>query len=115
MTKRYPRRLISDPETSRHQKLIDLETGRLLGYVRWVLPESHAVLANGEPAWPEAMAPVVSLEEEAEIKRVAEATTWNPNNDTDPLDEAVRVIKDKIMARKPYLCKCFEGPNHGNY
>lgn len=115
MTKRYPRRLISEPETSRHEKLVDLETGRLLGYVRWVLPESHAVLANGEPAWPEAMAPAVSPEEEAEIKRVAEATQWNPNNDTDPLDEAVRAIKDKIMARKPYLCKCFEDPNHGNH
>lgn len=105
MTKRYPRRLISDPETSRHQKAVDPETGRLLGYARWALPESYTVLADGEPAWPEAMVPAVGPEEEAEIKRVAEATTWEPNNDTDPLDEAVRVIKDKIMARKPYLCK----------
>ncbi|KAL7900361.1 hypothetical protein HDV63DRAFT_370943 [Trichoderma sp. SZMC 28014] len=104
MTKRYPRRLISDRETSRHQKVVDPETGRLLGYARWVLPESYTVLSNGEPAWPEAMFPAVSPEEEAEIKRVAEETQLNPNNDTDPLDEAVRVIKEKIMARKPYLC-----------
>ncbi|UKZ92986.1 uncharacterized protein TrAFT101_007918 [Trichoderma asperellum] len=104
MTKRYPRRLISERETSRHQKVVDTETGRLLGYARWVLPESYAVLADGGPAWPEAMVPAVSPEEEAEIKRVAEATQWNPNNDTDPLDEAVTNIKNKIMARKPYLC-----------
>ncbi|KAH8123689.1 hypothetical protein ACSS6W_007302 [Trichoderma asperelloides] len=104
MTKRYPRRLISERETSRHQKVVDTETGRLLGYARWVLPESYAVLADGRPAWPEAMVPAVSPEEEAEIKRVAEATEWNPNNDTDPLDEAVTNIKNKIMARKPYLC-----------
>ncbi|EHK50387.1 hypothetical protein TRIATDRAFT_44213 [Trichoderma atroviride IMI 206040] len=104
MTKRYPRRLISDPETSRHQKVVDPETGRLLGYARWVLPESYTVLANGEPVWPEAMAPAVSPEEEAEIKRVAAATQFNPDNATDPLDEEVRIIKEKIMARKPYLC-----------
>ncbi|PON27153.1 acetyltransferase [Trichoderma gamsii] len=104
MTKRYPRRLISHPETSRHQKVVDSETGRLLGYARWLLPESHTRLADGEPVWPEAMAPVVSPEEEAAIKRVAEATQWNPNSDTDPLDDAVGAIKDKIMARKPYLC-----------
>lgn len=115
MTKRYPRRLISDRETSRHQKVVDPETGRLLGYARWVLPESYTVLSNGEPAWPEAMFPAVSPEEEAEIKRVAEETQLNPNNDTDPLDEAVRVIKEKIMARKPYLCKCFEEPYRGKY
>ncbi|KAK1241222.1 hypothetical protein MKX08_001196 [Trichoderma sp. CBMAI-0020] len=104
MTKRYPRRLISDRETSRHQKVVEPETGRLLGYARWILPESCTVLANGEPVWPEAMAPVVSPEEEAEIKRVAAATQFNPNSATDPLDEEVGIIKDKIMARKPYLC-----------
>lgn len=109
MTKRYPRRLISDPKTSRHQKAVDPATGRLLGYARWALPESYTVLANGEPAWPEAMAPVVSPEEEAEIKRVAEATKWDPNNDTDPLDAKVQDIKVKIMARKPYICKHIRG------
>lgn len=110
MTKRYPRRLIGEPATSRHQKVVDPKTGRLLGYARWVLPEKYAVLADGEPAWPDAMVPAVSPEEEAEIKRVAEATQLNPNNDTDPLDDAVGAIKNKIMARKPYLCKYMQEP-----
>lgn len=113
MIKRYPRRLISEPETSRHQKAVDAETGRLLGYARWVLPESYTVLADGGPAWPEAMIPAVSPEEKAEIQRVAEATQLNPINDTDPLDEAVRDIKVKIMARKPYFCKHIQGPKRG--
>jgi hypothetical protein len=111
MAKRYPRRLISEPETSRHQKVIDTETGRILGYARWLLPEANAVLADGTPAWPEAMVPAVSPEEEEEIKRVAEAITLNPNNNTDHLDKAVGAIKDRILAKKPYFRKHMKNLN----
>ncbi|KAL7933032.1 hypothetical protein V8C35DRAFT_306089 [Trichoderma chlorosporum] len=103
VTKRYPRRLISDRTTARHQKAIDPETGRLLGYARWVLPESHATTASGEPTWPEALGPLVGSEEEAEIKRIAEATPWNPNNDSDPLDQNVSEIKKELMKDKTFL------------
>jgi hypothetical protein len=102
--KRYPRRLISDRMTSRHQKAVDPKTGRLLGYARWVLPDSYATIADGEPAWPEAIVPAVGPEEEAEIRRVAEATLWNPNLESDPLDTAVGKLKKEIMGRKPYMC-----------
>lgn len=104
-SKRYPRKLISDRATSRHQKAVDPETGRLLGYARWVLPTSHTTLANGDPAWPEAMVPEVEPAQEAEIRRVAEATPWNPNLESDVLDTAVSEIKKEILGSKPYLCK----------
>jgi hypothetical protein len=109
---RYPRRLISDRGTSRHQKAVDPETGRLLGYARWVLPASFATGADGEPTWPEAMVPAVGSEEEAEIRRIADATPWNPNCETDPLDVPVVEIKNRIMERKPYLCKCTRESNY---
>lgn len=104
-SKRYPRRLISDRETVRHQKAIDPETGRLLGYARWVLPASYATDDNGEPTWPEAIVPAVGPEEEAEIHRIAEATPWAPNTESDPLDIAIKETKDRLLAKKPYLCK----------
>ncbi|KAM0263532.1 hypothetical protein ACHAQJ_001151 [Trichoderma viride] len=107
VAKRYPRRLITDRETSRHQKAVDPETGRLLGYARWILPASFATAVDGEPAWPEAVVPAVGPEEEAEIRRVADATPWNPIEESDSLDIAVREIKDKIMQKKQYLCLDF--------
>ena len=103
-TKRVPRNLLNDRMTLRHQKAIDPETGRLLGYARWVLPASHATTADGKPVWSEALVPAVGQEEEAEIRRVAAAANWNPNHGTGALDVPVTKIKDEILGRKPYLC-----------
>jgi hypothetical protein len=102
--KRYPRRLLNDRTNSRHQKAIDPKTGHLLGYARWLLPASHAILADGEPAWPEAIVPAVTPEEEAEVRRVAAATPWNPNNESDPLDAVMGKIRDEIVKGKLYMC-----------
>ena len=105
VAKRVPRNLLNDRTTLRHQKATDLETGRLLGYARWILPASHATTADGNPVWPEAIVPAVSEEEEAEIRRVAATATWNPNHDSDALDVPVAEIKEEILKRKPYLRK----------
>ncbi|RFU78513.1 acyl- n-acyltransferase [Trichoderma arundinaceum] len=102
-TLRYPRRLISDHEISRHQKAIDPETGRLLGYARWLLPASNARNADGELVWPEALGPAVGPEEEAEIRRVAAAAPWNPINDSDPLDSKIKEVKERLLQKKPYM------------
>ncbi|KKP07324.1 acetyltransferase [Trichoderma harzianum] len=102
-TKRYPRRLISDHATARHQKAIDPQTGRLVGYARWVLPDSYATTADGEPTWPEALGPVVSPEEAEEIKRIAEATPLNANNETDHLDNNVTKMKNEVLEGKTYF------------
>ena len=103
IAKRVQRILVSSRETLRHQKAVDPETGRILGYCRWILPPSHATLADGRPVWPEAMVPAVSPEEEAEIQRVAATAIFNPNKETDPLDDKVTQIKNELMGRKPYL------------
>ena len=103
VTKRVPRNLLNDRGTTRHQKAIDPETGRLLGYARWILPPSHATTAAGEPAWPEALCPAVGHEEETEIRRVADTANFNPTSDADQLDVPVGVIKREILQKKPYL------------
>ncbi|ROW04791.1 hypothetical protein VMCG_04931 [Cytospora schulzeri] len=103
VTKRFPRNLLNDRETTRHQKVIDTETGRLIGYARWHIPPDHATLPDGTPAWPEAVIPAVSPEEEAELNRIAETAHWDPNLESDVQFEPVRAIKKPILARKPYM------------
>lgn len=66
-TKRYPRNLLRDRATTRHQKTVNPVTGALVGYARWILPEGHSAAENGEPAWPEAQVPAVSGEEEGQV------------------------------------------------
>jgi len=103
---RYPRNLLRNRATARHQKAVDT-TGEIQGYVRWSVPASHATVVTEkgkeEPAWPEAVVPNVSNEEEAEINRVAEKAVWDPSSVTDPLSEGPRVIEEEILSRKGYM------------
>ncbi|KAI9734775.1 MAG: hypothetical protein M1818_006762 [Claussenomyces sp. TS43310] len=103
VAKRTPRNLLNNRLAHRHQKAIDPETGRLLGYARWYLPPSHAINTDGTPAWPEAIVPAVGPEEETEIRRMADDTIWDPNCDADELLVPIREMKDEILARKTYM------------
>jgi len=103
VVKRIPRNLLNNRATTRHQKAVDPETGRLLGYARWIIPPSYSVLADGQPAWPEAMGPTVTPEEEAEIRRVAATAIWSPNTEANELEVPVNKIKDELLEKKPYL------------
>lgn len=42
-SKRVPRNLLQERSTLRHQKAVDPETGALMGYARWVLPQGRVV------------------------------------------------------------------------
>lgn len=120
---RYPRNLLRNRATARHQKAVDTATGKILGYARWSIPASHATITvtaitspentsedtslekegNGTPAWPEALVPAVSAEEEAEISRVADTAVWDPDFTSDPLLDGVREIEKEILGRKTYM------------
>ena len=103
IAKRIPRNLINDRTVNRHQKALDPATGRIVGYIRWILPESSATLADGTPAWPEAVVPAVSAEEEAEIRRVAAGVNFNPSHESDALDVEVGRVKEELLAKKEYM------------
>ncbi|GAB7357757.1 hypothetical protein MBLNU459_g0407t2 [Dothideomycetes sp. NU459] len=104
ISKRTPRNLLMDPETRRQQKAIDPETNRIVGFCRWLLPESHAKKNSDESlAWPEAIVPAVSPEEEAEFKRLADTAVFDPNTETDALLPPIQQARSEILARKPYL------------
>lgn len=86
---RSPKNLLTKREVRRHQKIVHLETGDIVGYARWILPESH------RDAWLEAQTPDVSDEQkEAFAKRHAE-TDWNPREDNDKLDDHIDGWRDK--------------------
>ncbi|KAL8791650.1 MAG: hypothetical protein Q9195_005733 [Heterodermia aff. obscurata] len=58
-SRRLPWNLLNGRHEKRHEKAIDVETGRVIGYARWVLPP---VLVE-RTAWLEAQVPDVNLEQ----------------------------------------------------
>lgn len=98
-TLRMPRNLLRDRGTLRHQKAVDPATGGLLGYARWVLPESRAGL------WTKAQVPDVDDVERREIERVAETAMWNLGSDMDELDVPVTAKKEELLAQEEFLSK----------
>lgn len=86
---RSPKNLLTNREIRRHQKIVHLQTGDIVGYARWILPESH------KDAWLEAQTPDVSDEQrEVFAKRHAE-TDWNPREDNDKLDDHIDGWREK--------------------
>jgi hypothetical protein len=82
-----PRLLLDSPTAKRHEKATDPGTGRLLDYARWNMLPSYAADANGKLTWPKALFPQVSTDEEAEIRRIADAVPWNPNCNSDEVKD----------------------------
>jgi hypothetical protein len=114
VAKRTPRTLLTDRRTRRHQKAVDPATGSVVGYARWVLPASRAESADdGTPAWPEAVVPAVSAEEEAEIRRVAGTAHWDPNEEADGIVVPVLEARDEILGRGEYMSKTYNGTEDG--
>ncbi|KGO75404.1 Acyl-CoA N-acyltransferase [Penicillium italicum] len=101
---RFPRNLLNNRQALRHQKAVDLEAGRILGYARWCLPPSYEISPDdGTPTWPEAQVPAVEPEKEVEIRRIAETVIWDPNNDADELLDRVNALEKEVTPKTPYI------------
>lgn len=118
---RLPWNLVNGRKEKRHQKAVDVASGEVVGYARWLLPPDLAQATN--TAWEEAQ--VVDADDE---QRLLFETRWRQVVDngeikglrTDmtacrspPLEEA----DAEIMKDGPYLCKTIYGsfcspPNH---
>ncbi|CAF3540079.1 unnamed protein product [Fusarium graminearum] len=89
ITDRSPKNLLTDRDVRRHQKAVHSETGDIVGYARWIMPESH------KDSWLTAQTPDVSAEQqEIFAKRHAE-TDWDPSHDNDELDEHMDGWREK--------------------
>jgi len=115
-----PRTLLADPVHARSQKAIDPESGVLLGYARWYLPElskekdeegdgddDRQEEGDGEIVWAEAVVPRVSKEEEERILREAESVEWDPKPGNAVMFEGVRGVKNEILGRRAFMRGCF--------
>jgi hypothetical protein len=112
--KRYARNLLSDRAATRHQKAVDPNTGALVGYARWILPESHTVDETGQqPAWPDAQVPPVSSAEEEQFRLLAESAWWQFDSGMSGIDDKNHAVMDRICAERPYISEfCKNDTSH---
>jgi hypothetical protein len=72
--KRVPKNLTNERDIQRHEKVISVETGEIVGYARWLLPDH----LKGSTIWPEAQMRQPT-EDEEEIFQQNYATTTLEN------------------------------------
>ncbi|KAJ9132359.1 Acyl-CoA N-acyltransferase [Pleurostoma richardsiae] len=102
--KRMPRNLLRDRESLRHLKALDPNTGRLVGYARWILPDDHLnTEPTGEPVWVDGRVPNVSPEERLAFERLAGTANWHHNHAMDHLDVPVTAMKAALISKKQYI------------
>lgn len=103
--KRQPRNLLRNQEFLRHQKAVDLATGDVVGYARWVLPVGRSLNGDGGTPWEEAQVPAVSEDEEMRFTRQAEAAWWKPRSDISGMDDEINAIMERTIADKACIRK----------
>ncbi|KAI5928538.1 hypothetical protein F4810DRAFT_644084 [Camillea tinctor] len=96
-SKRYPKTLLTDRDHRRHQVAVDSETGKVVGYSRWILP----VRLTSE--WPDAQTPAASDQEEKEYTKSFESADWSGRPGMDEIDVPVTAIKKRLLELKEYM------------
>jgi hypothetical protein len=98
---RGPFTLIREPANRRHLKVVDEETGRTVGYARWILPGAKDV----EEQWPEAKVATPSAEEKKEAVATYSRADWAYSHDMDYLDGPVLAVKDRELSKRKLICE----------
>jgi len=101
---RIARNLLRDREHLRHLKAVDAETGRVVGYVRWALPDSRAadVTSQREPSWADAQVPALN-EQDAKAVEEAAQKNWMTYKAVGNLDDILIAKKNEIMAQQDFI------------
>lgn len=102
IAKRFPHNLLTGRDTKRHLKAVDPDTGRIVGYVRWILP-----VGSGTSIWPEAVTPAVNKDDEAFFRRLASMADWDTGDTTasDGQISPVQKAEIEILSKKTYIRK----------
>ncbi|KAG6361342.1 hypothetical protein INS49_009567 [Diaporthe citri] len=98
IAKRFPNNLLTRRETKRHLKAVHPDTGRIVGYVRWILPADFDA-----SVWPEAVTPAVSEDDEAFFRRLASMADWSTGDTTDGPISPVQKAENEILSKKRYI------------
>ncbi|KXJ97689.1 acyl-CoA N-acyltransferase [Microdochium bolleyi] len=96
-TKREPRNLLSDREHKRVQVAVDDETGRIVGYARWALPDRLV------PEWLDGQVPAVSEAEEKQHAATHAGADWQHRRELDVLDEPISAMMKRLFALHEYM------------
>ncbi|KAJ4243466.1 hypothetical protein NW762_014797 [Fusarium torreyae] len=86
---RTPKNLLTDRDIRRHQKVIDKTSNNVVGYARWILPDSH------KDSWLVAQIPDVTDSEKDKFQELHAAADWTPRDDMEDLDDHVHELKTK--------------------
>ena len=93
-------RLQQDRDTYRHQIVKETDTGEVVGYARWVLPES----ASNE--WLEAQVPKATPEKLEEYKNLYDSVIWiTERPELDRLDEWITEQREILTPKEPFISK----------
>ncbi|KAK5661885.1 hypothetical protein OQA88_9993 [Cercophora sp. LCS_1] len=103
LLKRQASRLLRERAALRHQKAVDPESGRLVGYARWRLPDNRTITPDGTPEWAEAQIPDVGEDRKKELDTIAAEAWWDPRTDVDELDDDNDAVKDRVVAGRSFL------------
>jgi hypothetical protein len=97
--KRYPKFLLADREHRHHEVAVDEETGEVVGYTRWLLPD----IANINEVWPSARVADVSKEVEEEADANAKKADWEFDHSFDGPVQKVAALRKSLFEGKGYL------------
>lgn len=107
-TNRVPWILLTERETKRHQKAVDVATGEVVGYIRWVLPHELA----DKNIWPETQVAEVSQKDREQFERNFQELP-QPNTKSFESGEmlvfrgsGLQEAEKKVRADGPFLSKC---------
>ena len=113
--KRMPKSILSERETYRQECAIDRETGELVGFARWILPDSKRYVpgtegrwgwgAKGEPEWKETQIAEVSPEQWAEVQQNFHDAVWERGDGQQVLHPPIEKRSEEIMKTGTFLCK----------
>ncbi|RFU24285.1 hypothetical protein B7463_g12053, partial [Scytalidium lignicola] len=100
---------------------IDESTGKIVGYIRWILPSGMGVGMNEQEMfniWSEAIVPDVSNDEKRETEKASRSADWMrgppPGElNVDELDVPVTAMKDYLLEKRNYLHKQLSLRPHG--
>ncbi|KAF3015347.1 hypothetical protein E8E14_010845 [Neopestalotiopsis sp. 37M] len=96
-TKRMPNNLLNDRAHKRHLKAVDTETGAIVGYARFLVPDRLA----GD--WLKAQTPDVSETDKKKFDELFATADWTFRRGTGNIDEPVHPIMEKYKSRKEYM------------
>lgn len=86
---RIPKNLLSDRDVRRHQKVVDVASGEIVGYARWILPKPQ------KNEWLVAQTPEASDAEREHFEELHAKADFNPRDDLGDLDEHIPALQEK--------------------